>query len=78
MWAECGWQRLCRPAVDPAVEMAGFELGSDSEPEVGMAGFEIESGSEPGVEMGGFDRASRGYLPFVSPVYAQFTQQSAS
>src|SRR5438309_5200723 len=46
-----GWQRLCRPAVEPGVEMAGFAAGSDA---------------EPGVEMAGFDRASRRYLPTVS------------
>jgi hypothetical protein len=30
IWGECGWQRLWRPAVDPTVEMAGFESGSGS------------------------------------------------
>src|SRR5580704_1285946 len=66
IWAECGWQRLWRPAVDPAVEMAGFDSGPGSEPEVGMAGFEFGSGSEPEVGMAGFDRASARYLPTVS------------
>src|SRR6185503_17689840 len=46
-----GWQRLCRPAVEPGVEMAGFDAGP---------------ASEPGVEMAGFESASRRYLPTVS------------
>src|SRR5271154_7065304 len=66
IWVKCGRQRLCRPAADPAVEMAGFGSGGGPEPEVGMAGFEFGSGSEPGVEMAGFGRASRRYLPTVS------------
>src|ERR1700691_2323274 len=51
IWGECGWQRLRRPAEDPAVEMAGFES---------------EDGSAPGVGMAGFGRASSKYLPTVS------------
>src|SRR5208282_4325738 len=59
-------QRLWRPAVEPGVEMAGFESGEGSEPEIGMAGFEVGSGSESAVEMAGFGRASSRYFPTVS------------